>query len=50
MIDQKTLDYSFDEEVLGFGEPEAAAPPAAVSGLERLGQLIVAVGVVSLLV
>ena len=33
MMDAKTLAYDFDEEALGFGAPQAAAPPprAAIS-------------------
>lgn len=49
MIEQSVLDHSFDEESVEFGEPAARAR-REVGPVERLGQVVLAGGVISLVV
>ncbi len=51
MMDQKLLDYSHDEEALGFGEPNAPhASPARRTGLQNGMLALVALGLLALCV
>ncbi len=51
-MDLQTLSYDFDEEALGFGEPVTPVDvaPAGLSGGEKVGLALVALGLLSLLV
>ncbi len=50
MIDAKVLEYDFDEEAEGFGEPATPAEPPGLTGTQRLALALVGVGLLNLLI
>ena len=50
MSDGIPLDYDFDEETLGFGEPASAPPTPPLSGSERFALALVGLGLLATIV